>query len=152
MLRPLLLCVLALTACTEREPEPPAAGVPLTLAEQRVTALADVHYDAHFDLPADRTQPVTGDVAVRFTLRDAGRQLCFRQAEARGHIAKLPLGLRNRRGLILLRQSKARASLREPGLRLCAAIADTRFLFGLRQSKSRRNIAELPAHAGLLQP
>jgi len=63
--------MLVVTACTTREPEPPAAGVPLALAEQRGAALGDVHYDAHFDLPADRAQPVTGEVEVRFTLRDA---------------------------------------------------------------------------------
>ncbi len=70
MLRSLSLCVVAFSACSVPEPEPPEAGVPLALAEQRAAVISDVHYDARFDLTADRTQPILGEVEVRFTLRE----------------------------------------------------------------------------------
>jgi len=73
--RALILSVLAITACTAPEPEPPAAGVPLALAEQRAATIADLRYDAHFELPGDRESPVTGVVDVHFTLRDASAPL-----------------------------------------------------------------------------
>jgi len=65
------LAVLALAACSSPEPLPPDAGVPLALAQQRAAVLSDLHYDARFDLPAERDAAVTGEVEVRFTLRDA---------------------------------------------------------------------------------
>lgn len=75
LLRPVLLSAVALIACAERDTPPPAVGVPLALAQQRAAAITDVHYEARFDLPADRAQPVTGEVQVRFTLRETGAPL-----------------------------------------------------------------------------
>jgi aminopeptidase N len=75
-MRPLTLSALlalTLTACSEREPEAPGAGVPLALAESRAATIRDLRYEARFDLPAERTEPVTGEVSVHFT-RDASAE------------------------------------------------------------------------------
>lgn len=65
------LLTLVLSACATPEPAPPAAGVPLELARQRAAVITDLHYEARFDLPAEREAAVTGEVAIRFTLREA---------------------------------------------------------------------------------
>ena len=62
----------------------PAPGVPLALAERRAATTRDLRYDVHFELPAERSAPVTGEVTMRFvhtadTLeRDAPLVLDFR--------------------------------------------------------------------------
>jgi aminopeptidase N len=70
-----VLAALVLAACSSRPPEPPAAGVPLALAESRAALISDLHYDARFEVPADREAAVTGEVEVRFTLREANEPL-----------------------------------------------------------------------------
>ena len=46
------------------------AGVPLALAQARAAAISDVVYTLHFDVPAIATEPVRGEVDVRFTQTD----------------------------------------------------------------------------------
>jgi aminopeptidase N len=41
--------------------------VPLALAEARAATVRDVRYDVRLDVPADRAEPVRGEVAIRFT-------------------------------------------------------------------------------------
>jgi aminopeptidase N len=60
-----------------REPPPPDAGVPLSLAEERAARIADLRYDASFRIPSARTEPVEGRVTVTFTLRDTSGPVAF---------------------------------------------------------------------------
>ncbi len=53
----------------------PEAGVALTLADARAASVSDLQYNVALTLPADRTAPVTGTVAARFALADAGQPL-----------------------------------------------------------------------------
>jgi aminopeptidase N len=53
----------------------PEAGVPLALAEERAASVSNVRYDLSFTIPATAAEPVTGRVAIRFTLADASRPL-----------------------------------------------------------------------------
>lgn len=46
----------------------PGEGVPVELAEARSTVMADVRYDLHFDLPAEKDQPVEARETIRLTL------------------------------------------------------------------------------------
>lgn len=57
----------SLAACGPRSPmEAPAPGVALALADARAAAVRDLRYDVTFDIPAERTAPVTGRVAIAF--------------------------------------------------------------------------------------
>jgi aminopeptidase N len=47
-----------------------AAGVPLALAQLRAAAITDVLYKLHFDVPAIASEPVRGEVDLRFTQTD----------------------------------------------------------------------------------
>ena len=57
--------------------EPPEAGVPLSLAEERAQRVRDLRYTLHFAIPADARTPINADVTVRFTLADARRPLAL---------------------------------------------------------------------------
>jgi aminopeptidase N len=61
-----------LLSCAPGDAPAPEPGVPLALAESRAGTLRDVRYEVRFDLPAERTAPVIGEVVVRFT-RDRSR-------------------------------------------------------------------------------
>jgi aminopeptidase N len=60
-----------------RDAPPPAAGIPLTLAEDRAARISDVRYDATFRIPAARADPVEGHVTVTFQLSDASDPIAF---------------------------------------------------------------------------
>ena len=47
-----------------------APGVPMELAQLRAAAVSDVLYTVHFDIPALASEPVRGEVDVRFTQTD----------------------------------------------------------------------------------
>lgn len=85
----LLLGAILATACgDEALPPPPEAveGVAWTLAEQRKGTVADPRYDVRFSVPRERTSPLRGRVAIRFTWDDAGARpvtLDFREPERR---------------------------------------------------------------------
>ena len=55
----------------------PAAGVPLSLAEERAARLTDVRYDLRFMIPAAVTEAITGEAVIRFDLKDSSRPLAF---------------------------------------------------------------------------
>jgi aminopeptidase N len=65
-----------------RDPEPPAAGIPLGLAQDRAARIANLKYHARFRVPARRDEPVRGSVAVSFSLRDTDRPVAFDFAQA----------------------------------------------------------------------
>jgi aminopeptidase N len=60
-----------------RDPEPPAAGIPLGLAQDRAARVSSLKYHAKYRIPARRDEPVRGSVAVRFSLRDTDRPIAF---------------------------------------------------------------------------
>jgi aminopeptidase N len=60
-----------------RDPEPPAAGVPLGLAQDRAARISNLRYEAKFQVPARREEPVRGSVMARFALADTNRPVAF---------------------------------------------------------------------------
>ena len=81
MLRMLLfsavVAVIAMAAQRRDGDDVPAAGVPLSLAEERAARLKDVRYDLHFTIPAALTEAIRGKAVVRFNLNDPSRPLVF---------------------------------------------------------------------------
>jgi aminopeptidase N len=79
--RALTTAATLLTALMMQSPspadQPPGAGIPLTLAEDRAGRITDLEYDLQFSIPADRETPVTGHVAIAFTLTDPTRPLAL---------------------------------------------------------------------------
>jgi aminopeptidase N len=71
---------------TRRDPEPPAAGVPLALAQNRAARISNLKYDAKFRIPAARGEPVRGTVAVRFSLKEAGGPIALDFAQPAGSV------------------------------------------------------------------
>jgi aminopeptidase N len=71
------VAVIAMAAQLRDGDESPAAGVPLSLAEERAARLKDVRYDLHFTIPAAVTEPIRGEAVIRFTLKDWSRPLAF---------------------------------------------------------------------------
>ena len=69
-----------------RAPEPPAAGIPLTLAQDRAARISNLKYEARFRVPARKDEPVRGTIAARFSLRDAKAPLAFDFAQTRDHV------------------------------------------------------------------
>ena len=68
--------------------EPPAAGVPAGLAEERAARISDLRYDLYFRVPAGRTDPITGGVMITFRLQDASRPLALDFAPGRDHAVR----------------------------------------------------------------
>ena len=56
---------------------PPGPGIPLPLAEERARRVSDLRYDLHFSIAAELASPITGRVAITFTLKDAGQPLAL---------------------------------------------------------------------------
>jgi aminopeptidase N len=81
MLRLMLCCAaaaaLGMAAQRRGADDVPAAGVPLTVAEQRAARLKDVRYDLHFTIPPAVTEPIKGKAAIRFTLTDVKRPVAL---------------------------------------------------------------------------
>ena len=65
---------------------PPAAGVPLALAQDRAARVSSLNYDLAFHVPADRRRPIAGRLRALFTLRDASRPLAFDFAQPADHL------------------------------------------------------------------
>ncbi len=55
----------------------PGRGIPRTLAEERALRVKDLRYALEFTIPAERATPVTGRVAITFSLTDASRPLAL---------------------------------------------------------------------------
>lgn len=66
-----LLCSLLLIQCSDSGGPVPDAGVALELAQQRRSALDNVRYELTLSVPGSVTEPVTGNVSIRFNLLDS---------------------------------------------------------------------------------
>jgi aminopeptidase N len=77
-----------------RAPEPPAAGIPLTLARDRTARISNLKYDARFRVPARRDEPVRGTVGVRFSLSDTKQPLAFDFAQPPDHVTAVRVNQR----------------------------------------------------------
>ncbi len=64
----------------------PDAGVPLALADERASRISGLAYDASFDLPANRADPIKGKIAAHFTLNTAATPLAFDFAQPADHV------------------------------------------------------------------
>ncbi|HEX9894051.1 MAG TPA: M1 family aminopeptidase [Gemmatimonadales bacterium] len=71
----LLLLLGGLGACRPGSARDPDYGVALDLARERAGRISDLRYTLRFNLPAERTAPVTGLVTIRLALADASRPL-----------------------------------------------------------------------------
>jgi aminopeptidase N len=58
-------------------PVDPAAGVPLSLAEERAARISDVRYDLFFTIPSSQSEPVEGRATIAFDLKDASLPLAL---------------------------------------------------------------------------
>lgn len=83
-----LVAPLALAACFGADPEP---GVARELAASRARSIADLRYDAHFDIPAERDSAVTGLVEIAFTLSEGGRPLVLDFRAPSDHVLEVRL-------------------------------------------------------------
>ncbi len=71
----IVLLVALLGACGKVDEMPVEPGVSLALAEQRAARLSELHYRLHFAIPAEQSQPIRGEVEIRFALTDANAPL-----------------------------------------------------------------------------
>ncbi|NIG54828.1 M1 family aminopeptidase [Chitinophaga sp. Cy-1792] len=70
----------AIFAQTAR-PVPVTTGVSLELATYRQQVITDIHYDIHFQIPAEKTEAITAHETITFDLKEATQtlQLDFKQ-------------------------------------------------------------------------
>ena len=73
----LIAAVVAMAMQQRNGDEVPAAGVPLSLAEERAARLKDVRYELSFSVPAAVSEPITGRAVIRFALSDRSRPLAL---------------------------------------------------------------------------
>jgi aminopeptidase N len=71
----LLAAPIVAGACRDDGAGVPEYGVSLELAQERAARISDLRYVLTFDIPEERTAPVTGAVTITFSLSDAGRPL-----------------------------------------------------------------------------
>ena len=83
--------VLAMTLAVQASPDPPGHGVSEALAGERAAALHDLRYDLSFAISADRGQPVTGRLVVRFTLA-APHRVVLDFEQPREHLRSVRIG------------------------------------------------------------
>jgi len=73
--RTILLVAIGAGACLDDATRAPEYGVSLDLAQERAARISDLRYAVAFDVPEQRTAPVTGLVTITFSLSDARRPL-----------------------------------------------------------------------------
>ncbi len=73
----LIVGAVALLLVFQRELPPPGAGIPLALAESRAARVSALTYRVTFRVPAERRDPVRGNVVASFTLADDRAPLVF---------------------------------------------------------------------------
>ena len=78
---------------SRRNPPPPAAGIPLTLAQSRATRISELRYQVTFDVPAKKTDPVKGNVVVRFMLKDRSTPVVFDFAQPTSQVVAVAANL-----------------------------------------------------------
>ncbi len=52
-------------------------GIPQALADERASRIRDLTYEASFDIPATRSERITGSISARFTLNKVAAPLVF---------------------------------------------------------------------------
>ena len=70
-------------------PTPPAAGVPLSLAQERASRVSDLRYALSLTIPVARRDPVRGHLTASFVLRDARRPIAFDFAQPADHVSAI---------------------------------------------------------------
>jgi len=60
-----------------RQAAPVEAGIPQALADERAARIRDLTYEASFNIPAARNEPIRGTITARFALEDATTPLIF---------------------------------------------------------------------------
>ncbi|MBL7851868.1 MAG: hypothetical protein JNN04_13280 [Cyclobacteriaceae bacterium] len=61
----IVLAAVLLVTCAPKKPV--ATGIPLELAVARKNAIRDVTYDLHFDIPAERSDSIGGEITIQFS-------------------------------------------------------------------------------------
>jgi aminopeptidase N len=121
-------------------PADPAAGVPLSLAEERAARISDLRYDLFFTIPASQTEPVEGRATIGFDLKDASRPLALdfagpREALVSATAGAIPLQFRMINEHIVIAPADLRVGDNEITLRFRSADAplnrDPEFLYAL---------------------
>jgi aminopeptidase N len=67
----------ALLLMSQREPPPPGAGIPLSMADSRSARISNLAYQVSLQIPPARREPVRGTVVATFKLADARAPLPF---------------------------------------------------------------------------
>jgi aminopeptidase N len=67
----------------------PAAGVPLSLAEERARRISGLRYDLDFSVPAAISEPLRGRAAIKFSLSDSSAPLALDFSEPKERITSL---------------------------------------------------------------
>ncbi len=89
----------ALSMVLGQGPRPPAsaagdtaAGVPLTLADERARRIGNVQYDLDFTIPAAASSRIEAHEIIRFTLADAGTPLVLDFLSPADHVSSVSSG------------------------------------------------------------
>jgi len=87
-----IISMLLFFCCQPRDLQPPAAGVPLDLAQQRAARLDSVRYILHFDIPSDKGSAIPARLELHFNLSDATKPLFldFAGAPEQLHMVSTP--------------------------------------------------------------
>jgi len=64
----------------------PEAGVPLEIATHRAANISGLQYDLTLSIPEALSSPLTGDIAIRFRLKDASSPLILDFETSREHV------------------------------------------------------------------
>jgi aminopeptidase N len=67
------------------------SGVPLSLAEERAARVSNLRYELRLDVPAVQSAPVTGEVVIRFDLKDGSRPLAIDFAAPEGSLGDVTI-------------------------------------------------------------
>ena len=87
VLAPLLAVAgLALATTAMAQTLTPAAGVPLDVATRRAAAVSNLRYDLSLSIPEALASPLTGEMTIRFDLKDASAPLVLDFDTSREHV------------------------------------------------------------------
>jgi aminopeptidase N len=73
----------------------PGAGVPWTLAQARAARISELQYDLRFVIPSSATEPVAGQGAIRFRLKDVSSPLALDFSEPAARLSSLSVNGRS---------------------------------------------------------
>ncbi len=81
--------IVAAALWIRRDPEPPAPGIPLGLAQDRAARISNLRYHARLRVPSRRDEPVRGTMAIRFSLSDTDRPVALDFVQPPDHVASV---------------------------------------------------------------